>query len=301
MEMRSPRGEIETLVANSVGPLPRLPEILPGRDPGVELPLGDPGPRPALPALTERLMRLAQRAQRESAKAFEQLPSEAGADGTGAETLTLDRGCHQLSVLSEATANGSLVVDLDAELVDGESGARLAVDRAEDADAALSVCLGVPTRVELRFIGAAPKAPLRVAHARWDLPPGLPSSWGAEARAALASLARSAHLELLNAPVYSSLGVQGKTELPLEVEPDACYSALLVPLRGEVRGLSLSVLTRALGTVPHGSSDTFGSAVSFCARGARLATVEVASQGTGLAWLLSVWQTGRSALGVRAP
>jgi hypothetical protein len=194
-----------------------------------------------------------------------------------------------------------VVVDLDAELVDAESGTRLAVDRADDADVALNVCLGLPTRVEVRFIGSAAHAPLRLTHARWELPPGLPSSWGADARAALARLAQSAHLKLLNAPIYSALGVQGKTELPLEVEPGACYSALLVPLRGEVRGLSLSVLAHAAGEAPHGSSDTDGTAVSFCAQGARLATLEVDSQGTGLAWLLSVWQTGRSTLGVMAP
>jgi len=190
---------------------------------------------------------------------------------------------------------------LDAELVDGEGGARLAIDRAEDADAALSLCLGTPTRVELRFVGAAPNAPLSVTHARWDLPPGLPSSWGSEAQARLARLARNAHLELLTAPIYSSLGVQGKTELPLEVEPGACYSALLIPLRGAARSLSLSVRAHATGEVPRGAADVEGSAVSFCTHGARLATVEVDAQGAGLAWLLSIWQNGRSPLGVVLP
>jgi len=296
LEMRSPRGVVELLVANSLSPLPRLTEVLPGRDPGSELELGDPGPRPPLPPIAERLARLARRAQREGAQRFDQLPSEAGEDGTGAEALTLDRGCHQLSLLSDAPASG-LLVDLDAELVDADDGTRLSVDRADDADAALSVCLGAPTRVELRFIGAAPRALLRLTDARWDLPPGLPSSWGADARASLARLARVAHLALRDAPIYSSLGVQGSTQLPLEVAPGACYSALLVPLRGEVRSMSLSVRAHARGEVPHGATDTDGTVVSFCAQGARLATVDVDSQGAGLAWLLSVWQTGRSTLG----
>jgi hypothetical protein len=91
--------------------------------------------------------------------------------------------------------------------------------------------------------------------------------------------------------------VQGTTELPLELEPGACYSALLVPLRGETRSLSLSVRAHAAGEVPRGSSDTEGSAVSFCAEGARLATLEIDSQGAGLAWLLAVWQNGRTGLG----
>jgi len=300
LEMRSPRGVIETLVASSPAPLPRLIEVLPARNPGSELPLGDPGPRPALPPIADRLSRLTKRAQREAAKGVEQLPTEATEDGTGAESLTLARGCHQLSLLSEVTAPGSAVVDVDAELLDAESGARLAVDRADDADAALSVCLGVPTRVDLRFIGAAPHAALRLLDARWDLPRGVPSSWGSEAQGSLARLAQSAHLALPDAPIYSSLGVQGSTQLPIRVEPGACYSALLVPLRGEVRGMSLSVLAQALGEVPRGASDSDGTAVSFCAQGARLATIDVDTQGSSLAWLLALWQTGRSELGVRA-
>ncbi|MEI9940314.1 MAG: hypothetical protein WDO69_24110 [Pseudomonadota bacterium] len=297
LEMRSPRAVIETLVSNSAMVLPRLTEILPSRDPGNELSLGDPGPRPALPALAARLLRLATRAEREGAKGFEQEQRKAGADGTGAESLMLARGCHELTLLSDATPSSATVVDLDAELLDGESGALLAVDRAEDADAALSVCLGTPTRVELRFIGAAADASLSLTHARWDLPPGLPSSWGSEAQAKLGRLAQNAHLELLTAPIYSSLGVQGTTELPLAVEPGTCYSALLVPLRGEARSLSLSVRAHAAGEVPRGSTDAEGNAVSFCAQGARLATLEVDGQGAGLAWLLSVWQSGRAALG----
>jgi hypothetical protein len=297
LEMRSPRGVIETLIANASTPLPRLVELLPGRDPGSELPLGDPGPRPTLPPLAERLLRLTKRAQREGAKGFEQLTTEADAEGAGTESLTLARGCHQLSLLSEATAPGALVADLDAELVDGEDGSRLSVDRADDADAALSVCLGVPTRVQLRFIGATPHLALRVTHAHWDLPLGLPSAWGAEAQARLARLAREAHLALRNAPIYSSLGVQGSTQLPLDIEPGGCYSALVVPLRGEVRNLSLSVSVHAPGEVPHGASDSDGAAISFCAQGARLATLDVDTQGSSLAWLLAVWPTGRSALG----
>jgi len=299
LEMRSPRGVVEFLVANSTGPLPPLAEVLPGRDPGSELSLGDPGPRPAPPALSLRLARLAARAQREGAKGFEERATEAGADGSGAESLTLARGCHRFALLAEATSSSSgATADLDAELVDGESGARLSLDRADDADAALSVCLGSPTRVELRFIGAAPQAALRMTHARWDLPAGLPISWGAEANARLAQLAHSAHLQLSHAPIYSSLGVQGTTELPLEIEPGACYSVLLVPLRGEVRGLSLSARAHVQGALPHGAADSDGTAVAFCAQGAKLATLAVEGQGSGMAWLLAVWQTGRSALGV---
>jgi len=300
VEMRSPRGVLETIVSNAPAPLPRLTEVLPGRDPGSELALGDPGPRPALQALAARLMRLAKRAEREGAQGFAQQRLQGGGDGDGAESFTLARGCHELTLLADATPESAASVDLDLELVDGESGAQLAVDRADDTDAALSLCLGAPTRVELRFIGAAANASLSLTHAHWELPAGVPSSWGPEAQARLAELAQNAHLKLLNPPIYDSLGVQGTTELSLEVEPGVCYSALLVPLRGEIQRLSLSVRAEAAGEVPRGAADIEGSAVSFCAEGARHASIEIDGQGSSLAWLLSVWQSGRSPLGVAA-
>src|SRR6478735_11087252 len=43
VEMRSPRGVIETLVANSSAPLPPLTEVLPGRDPALSSRSGIPG------------------------------------------------------------------------------------------------------------------------------------------------------------------------------------------------------------------------------------------------------------------
>jgi len=296
VEMRSPRGVLETLVSSSPALLPRLTEILPDRDPGAELALGDAGPRPVLPPLSTRLSRLGARAGRDGAPLFEQVTVQAGPDGSGAESLPLGRGCHELTLLADSDPP----VDLDMEVVDGESGARLGVDRGEDGDAALSLCLGTPTRVELRFIGAVQNATLSLAHARWDLPAGLPQAWAAEAQAKLARVARAARLTPLSAPIYSSLGVQGATELPFEVEPDACYSALLAPLRGEARSLSLSVRAHVAGEGPRGATDSEGSAVSFCARGARHATLEVNGQGSNLAWLVSVWQSGRTPLGAAA-
>ena len=62
-------------------------------------------------------------------------------------------------MLAEAApASAGVSVDLDLELVDTESGARLAVDRADDADATVSYCTGEPTTLELRFVGAAAPA-----------------------------------------------------------------------------------------------------------------------------------------------
>jgi hypothetical protein len=301
LEMRSPRGVVEILVSKAPGAVPRLAELIPSRDAGLELPLGDPGPRPAPPPLAERLQRLTARALREGAQSERIGHVLAGDDGTGAEAVSLDAGCHELYLLADGDPTASPAVDLDLELVDTESGARLGVDRAEDADGALSLCLGTPVRAELRFVGGPPKATLSLVHVRFDLPFGLPGGWGPEARARMAKLARGARMRLEAQPFYSSLGVQGTTTLPLEVEPGVCYSALLVPLRGEVRSLSLSARARAAGEVPRGAADSQGSALTFCAHGARHATLEVSGDGANLAWLLSVWQSGRAAIGAREP
>ncbi len=302
IELRSPRGVLETLVSNAPAGMPPLLEVLRNRDPGTELGLGDPGPRPAPAPVAKRLERLAARAQREGALSFERDEWFARDDGSGGAILPLKAGCHELTLLDTTPALlGVPPVDLDLELVDEEGGPPLAVDRAEDADATGSICLGTPSNVELRFVGATPNAHLLLTHARWALPSGVPTSWGPEARAKLARLARSWHFSAKKTPIYQSLGVQGTTQLPLQVEPDACYTVLLAPLRGEVQSLSLSAIARAAGEPARGTADVAGSAVSFCAHGASVATLEVDGRGTSLAWILAAWETGRSAPGVGEP
>jgi hypothetical protein len=277
--------------------VPKLALILKARDPGSELALGEPGDRPALPALSQRMQRLAARARREGALSFQREDWQAGEDGTGTGPLSLAAGCHELTLLAEtAPASAGVNVDLDLELVDTESGARLAIDRGDDADATVSFCTGEAAALELRFVGAAKSSALTLTHARWDLPRGLPNTWGPEARAALSRLARAAHFQPQTQPIYQSLGVQGMTALPLEVEPDACYTVLLAPLRGEARSLSLSAYARMPGQAARGASDTEGSSIAFCARGASHATLEVDGEGVSLAWLVAVWETGRAPL-----
>jgi len=296
LEMRSPRGVIETLVTNAPGAVPRLAETLDGRDPGLELPLGDPGARPALPPLRMRVDRLRARAKQAAAASIELDRLQAGPEGSGARALFLEAGCHELSLLAESGPD--LDTDLDLELVDSESEAVLGLDRSDDTDASLSVCVGARTRAELRFVGARANASLELSHAAWEIPASLPRAWGAEPLSRLARLARARHLSLQGPPIYGSVGVQGTTELPVEVEPDACYSVLLVPLRGAARDLSLSARADAPGEVPRGESDVNGSAVTFCAAGARHARLEVTGEGGNLAWLLALWESGRGTLGV---
>jgi hypothetical protein len=297
IEMRSPRGVLETLLSTAPAGVARLSEVLKARDPGSELALGDPGERPVLPPLSQRVQRLAARARRDGALGFQREDRQAGEDGAGAGPVSLMPGCHELTLLAEAAPiDANPPIDLDMELVDAESGARLALDRGDDADATVSFCTGEPMTLELRFVGARASSSLTLVHAEWELPAGLPEAWGADARAKLARLARSAHFQPQREPIYQSLGVQGTTTLPLEVEPDACYTVLLAPLRGEARSLSLSALAQAPGERPRGSADPDGNSVAFCAHGATHASLEVDGEGPSLAWLLAIWETGRAPL-----
>jgi hypothetical protein len=302
VEMRSPRGVLETLLSITPAGIPKLVQVLPTRDPGSELALGDPGERPALPGLRERLLRLSARARREGAQSFEQTTLQAGADGSGAVPLALGPGCHELTLLAEtAPGTASTVVDLDVELADPESDRRLALDRADDADATVGYCTGESQALELRFVGATAHLSLALTQAHFALPAGLRGSWGPEARGRFARLARALHLALPNPPLYESLGVQGTTSLPFETEPDACYTALLVPVRGDAARMSLVALAHAPGEVARGAADSDGTGTSFCARGARRATLEVGGEGSNLAWLLAIWETGRARLGAGSP
>ena len=210
----------------------------------------------------------------------------------------LGPGCHELTLLAESQPPGGPSVDLDLVLVEADTGARLAFDRKSDADAAVSVCLGSAQRTELQFMGAPPDTELLSAHAGWDLPSGLPDHLGPKrARGWRASRANK-RLNLIDQPIYSSLGVQGLTQLPLEVEPGLCYSAIVAPLRGEVRALALAARAEAAGEVSRTASDSGGHRISFCAHGARRARLEVEGEGASLAWFVALWENGRSAVGI---
>ena len=302
VEQRSPRGLVETIVSHSLARPPPLIEILPGRDPGTLLELGDPGPRPPAAPLAQRQKRLETRARRDGASAIEHDSWLARQDGAGGGALTLSPGCHELSFQEEAVPiSGVPPVDLDMEVVDSDNGTLLALDRSDNTDAQTTVCVGVGTTVEVRFAGASPDARVPLTHASWPLPRGLPETWGPGARAPMARLARAERFAPDEAPIYAALGVQGTTTMPLEIEPDGCYTVLLSPLRGAAQNLSLSVLPRIPGETAHGSADANGSAVAFCAHGASLAEVEVDGRGSNLAWLIAVWETGRLDPGLPSP
>jgi hypothetical protein len=299
LEMRSPRGVVEILVAQGPRPLPPLLRTLAHRDPGPAAPLGRSGPRPISAPLRDRADALERRARREGARDVGSRLVSAERDGSGEIPLRLDAGCYRLDVLGVPTPEGwPRGVDLDAELAFVPEGTLAAQDRTESADASLSFCVGARKLARLRFAGTIPSSPVVALIARWDLPTGLPASWGPGARAQIAEAVRRHHLrDLGGSPVYSSIGVAGVTVLPLEVEPGACYLAAIAPIRGEPLGIALAAQADTQRAEDNPGASSSGTAVAFCAGQAERALIDVEARGIGLVWLLGVWQTGRMPIG----
>lgn len=299
VEMRSPRGVIEVLVARGPRPLPPLLRSLAHRDPGPAAPLGRSGPRPVSAPLRERADALERRARRDGARDVGSRLVTAERDGSGDLPLRLDAGCYRIDVLGIPTPEGwPRGVDMDAELTFLPDGAFGAQDRTESADASLSLCVGARRLARLRFAGTIPSSPVVMLLARWDLPSGLPAAWGPDARARIAEAVRRHHQrDLGDSPVYSSLGVAGVTVLPIELEPGACYLAAVSSIRGEPGGIAIAAQADSHRVENNPGSQSAGTAVAFCAGQSDRALIDVEARGVGVVWLLGVWQTGRLPIG----
>jgi hypothetical protein len=299
VEMRSPRGLLEVLAVGSPKPPPPLTQILPHRDPGPIAPPGGSGPRPTVAPLALRVQAVEQRAARSGALELTNEQLTASGIGTGIELVPLGRGCHQFELLAgERTRGDRRSVDLDIEISTADGGRVLATDKSESNDARALVCVGEPLPVSVRFAGAPPGTPVTLLRARWDLAPGLPERWPAEARAAMSAVLREQALGLGGARlVDEALGVQGSTAMPVEVEPGACYLAVVVELRGAAQTLSLAAKAGAEEAQSRSPLDAPGTALSFCVGGAANALVEVEARGLSLVWMSALWQTGRTLLG----
>lgn len=292
VQMRSPRGLLEYLVVVSKDPPTPVAEVVPGRDPGPSLPSPSVGPRPLLPPLAERVTRLEASARREGARSVRNTSVGADRSGRGDLALTLEVGCHRLDVLGQPGNDGE--VDVDAELRTLSGDEALVGDGSENGQATLEWCVGAATRARLVFGGAAAEREVGVVHASFELPDALPAEWGPVARGRLAmALGPRLRSALASPPVYTSLGVQGATLLPVSVEPGACYVVAASSIRGALANLALGVESGAMRRENNAASSWQGTALSFCNDDGDVATVEVQATGTGLAWLLGAWQVAR--------
>lgn len=297
VELRSPRALLDVSAATSRDPLPPVTALLPERNPGPRRAREAQDPVPALPPLDVRAADA--RARAESAGALDSARDvlQLGAEGRGETLISLEAGCHELTVLSDTHTPS----DLDLE-VSWSTGEPAASDRGEGPDAHVLVCAGATRLAKLRISGGVPRAAVTLLRARWSLPRGLPEAFAPEVRA---ELARAVGLTwgraLVRRPVRSLLGVAGVTRVPLELWPDACYVIASAPWSGDASAvMALYVDSEPRATEARSAAEGGGASASFCARGQARVSVDVRAGGEGTSWVLSVWRVAGTPLGAVA-
>ncbi len=302
VEMRSPRGVVQFIVARSSEPAPLLLKALPHRDPGPPGHRRDIGPRASLPTLAERTRAV----QRQNALDGGLDPYErklvSTRSGGGQKLFRLEPGCHRFDVLGEASGDEEQPVDIDAVVTSVAEQEIVGEDRSDNADASVSFCIGKQEIVKIGFRGASPHSSVTLLLASWRLPSGLPEAWGARARASMAAAVGTQQFAALGeSPVFATLGVQGGTALPIEVLPGACYLVVAATIRGSAQGIALAARAGAFEGQNQSSRDETSTSLAFCADGEERALLEVEAHGSGLGWLLGVWQVSRMPLGEPRP
>lgn len=298
VEMRSPRGVLEFVVARSAEPTPSLLKTLPHRDPGPPARRREAGPRASLPALADRVARAkARNRANEGLDPYERTVTSSR-NGTGQKLFRLDPGCHRFDVMGEMSGDDEDPVDIDVIVRSVADQEALAEDRSDNPDASVEFCVGRQEIVKLSFQGAAPRSPVTLVLASWHLPAGLPEAWGARARASMAqAIGKPLFPALRESPVVAALGVQGATSLPIEVLPNACYLAVVAGIRGMTHGIAIAAESGGYTAQNQSSRDETSTSVAFCAEGDTKALIEVEAHGSGLGWLLGVWQVSQLSLG----
>jgi hypothetical protein len=211
-------------------------------------------------------------------------------------SLRLGAGCHRVSALSLAPSSAGAGRDLDL-FVRGEPGSELTrQDQSENADAELELCVASPRRVDVGVLGLPPADPAVLEHALFPLPEGLPEGWGDAIPARFAEALFRRHFRgSSRGPVHESLGIAGRTLVPLELEVQTCYVAAAAVLQGSPKALLLEATPEdGAGSVDSSSTEP-ALALGFCTGHARYVRLRVEAAGSSLAWLLALWRVGRRA------
>ena len=304
IEMRSPRGILETIfvVSEASRTLPEVRAVLTHRDPGIGAGALRPGaaPTPALQA--RRMAGFESQFRREGASTVERRMVPSSRDGEGRVFMDLGPGCHRFAVLGPDVAKDMIgYYDVDAQLA-WASGDVAASDKTESPDAVLTACTAERTIGVLAFAGSSDGAPVMVVHGTRDLPKGLPERWGPVPRARAARALLERHIPgPESAPVYQSLGVAGITSLPIEVERGQCYLAVLAPVQGSGKLVSLSATSGARHSLGHASESDSAVAVTFCAGNAGRGVLDAEVHGNGVVWVAALFPMARVRLGEEAP
>lgn len=298
LEMRSPRGVIEVLVARGPRPFPPLTRVLPARSPGALGPPATAGPPARAEPIEGRLRAHTARARRDGAAAVAKRDMTADADGRGRALFELVPGCHRLTLLGAAGA--SLPTDLDADLMLGGDPEPAASDRSEATDAMVFACVGDKTIGTLSYRGATPQSSVTLLAEHYPLAEALPERWTADERARVSHVLWQHKSPRALAPVATARGVSGVTLMPLELDPSGCYLAVIASVRGQNAGVALSVELGERQAQNHGGPEGLGTALAFCARGEPVARFNLEVRGDGGAWLFSLFRAGKTAIGEQA-
>lgn len=291
IELTSSRAAIEVIVARSREPLGDIRDVLPERSAGLVAPRGDPG-RPIEPGpLAERLARAERRARTEGADSVLRVPMRASSLGAGELSMRLAEGCHRLEVMAEVPSTlPRRATDIDAEAREADSDRSLSRDRADAPDARLDFCLGEASAVEVPFMGAAGAVNVVVSDAHWAIPRWVPSHWGSRARGGFAAALRRRNApEPRSQPIVESIGVQGDTNVAIDVEPGRCYLAATALLRGETRGMRLSAEIGGRSARDESGERLESTAIAFCSEAEPKALLRVEVRGSSPWWVLVVW------------
>jgi hypothetical protein len=191
--------------------------------------------------------------------------------------------------------------DVDAQLA-WASGEVAASDKTESPDAVLTACTAERTIGILAFAGSSDGAPVMLVHGTRALPKGLPERWGPVPRARAArSLLERRIPGPESPPVYQSLGVSGMTSLPIEVERGQCYLAVLAPVQGSAKLVSLSATSGARHSLAHAGEPDAAVAVTFCAGNTGRGALDTEVHGNGVVWVAALFPMARVRLGEEAP
>lgn len=301
IQMRSPHAVIETLVATSERPPLDLRTVLPHRDPGTVAGAPGAGPAPPPSPTAARIEAVVRFFSREGITDIERRLAPTDATGAGQILLELSPGCHHVFVLSVSAEGGDVAQDVDAELV-WANGSVGASDRTDSPDATLLACTGERRLGVLSYAGSSPGAPVLVLQGKTELPTGLPPGIGPDARARMAKALVDRHAALpTTQPVYTSLGVAGITEMPIEVEPGQCYLAMATPIQGEMKLLSLDTEAGTRRSRAHTDEPDAALVSSFCVGATGRAKLELEAHGLDVIWLSALWPTSRRRLGEEDP
>ncbi|MEZ4375975.1 MAG: hypothetical protein R3B07_34535 [Polyangiaceae bacterium] len=297
LEMRSPRGVVETVFAAADAPLPAARRLLKARDPGPvdeAHPIGPPARAETLPA---RVGAIRDAAFREGALEQRRLGLTADGRGAGGQTVELSAGCYRIDVLSAQAPEGwhsSADVDLDVRRV--PDGALVVSDRGEALDAHVELCTASPGAVRLSYSGGFPHVPLLGLLSRFAFPGDFPKHWSDSTKNQLALLL---HEKRLGSGTFADsgrrrewLGVAGVTRAALQTQAGACYTVVVAAHSGIPGGFALVARQKYIHVENQSNAPGQPTFVQFCAKHSGQTRLEVEAQGGALIWRMIAYRTG---------